>query len=176
MARIATGTRESPSDAINAVRSSVVSLLVFGAATASAAVLGGIFTSTGVDTWYAGLDKPIFNPPSWTFSVVWTILYAFMAFAAWHVWRRGPERKDVQRSTALFSVQLALNALWPFLFFALESPPAGLLGIVVLLGAIVVWYVSATRISRLTRWMILPYIAWVSFATILNGSIWWLNR
>jgi benzodiazapine receptor len=158
------------------VRESLLSLIAFGLMTAGAAALGSVFTARGTDSWYETLDKPFFNPPSWVFSVVWTPLYLVMALAGWMVWRHGSKRRDVQVATALFGVQLALNVLWSALFFGLESPLAGLIEIVVLLGAIATWYVAATRVDARTRWLILPYLAWVGFATVLNASIWWLNR
>jgi translocator protein len=161
---------------LHSIRESILSLVVFILITAGAATIGSVFTARGTDSWYDQLEKPFYNPPSWVFSVVWTPLYLAMAVAAWMVWRHGIQRRDVQIATALFGVQLALNVLWSALFFGLESPLAGLIEIVVLLAAIVAWYVAATRVDGRTRWLILPYIAWVAFATLLNGSIWWLNR
>jgi translocator protein len=158
------------------VRESLRSLIVFGLVTVSAATAGGQFTARGTNGWYEQLDKPFFNPPAWVFGPVWTVLYAAMALAAWLVWKRGGDRRDVQVSTALFSVQLLLNVGWSALFFGLRSPLAALIEIVVLFAAICAWYVSATRIEPRTRWLIAPYLAWVAFAGVLNASIWWMNR
>jgi benzodiazapine receptor len=151
-------------------------LAIFGGVTALAAALGGWLTSRGVGGWFKTLRKPPFNPPDWVFGPVWTVLYAAMAAAAWLVWRRGPARDDVQRSTRLFGAQLGLNVLWSGLFFALKSPLLALAEIVTLWSAIALWLRSAARIDARARWLIVPYLAWVSFATLLNASIWWLNR
>lgn len=152
------------------------SLAVFGGTTALAAAVGGVLTGTSVNTWYRELRKPPFNPPARVFGPVWSALYAAVAAAAWLVWRRGPERADVRASTRRFGAQLGLNVLWSGLFFALRAPAVALGEIVALWGAIVAWQRSATRVDRRSRWLILPYLAWVSFATLLNAGIWWLNR
>jgi translocator protein len=178
--RVTAATRPPNSEAsrgvLQSLRESIVSLVVFVVVTAGAAFVGSIFTARGTDTWYDSLEKPFFNPPSWVFSVVWTPLYLAMAVAAWLVWRHGSHRRDVQIATLLYGVQLTLNALWSALFFGMESPLAGLVEIVVLFAAITAWYVAATRVESRARWLILPYMAWVAFAILLNGSIWWLNR
>lgn len=154
---------------------STLALVVFAWVTAAVAVFGSRFTPGDGDGWYERLEKPFFNPPSWAFGVVWTTLYVAMAVAAWLVWRHGASRRDVQVSTLLFGFQLALNAAWSPVFFGLESLSTGLIIILLLLVAVVTWYVFATRVDRRSRWLISPYIAWVAFAAVLNGSIWWLN-
>jgi translocator protein len=151
-------------------------LAVFGGVTTLAAASGGWLTSRGVGGWFKTLRKPPFNPPDWLFGPVWTALYAAMAAAGWLAWRRGAQRADVRRSTQLYSAQLGLNVLWSGLFFALKSPLLALGEIVALWSAIAIWMRSAARIDARTRWLTVPYLAWVSFATLLNASLWWLNR
>lgn len=144
-------------------------------ATLSAGAIGGLATASSVQSWYPTLAKPAWNPPSWLFGPVWTTLYVLMAIAAWRVWRLAAQRG---RTTALrwFWVQLGLNAAWSFLFFGLRSPGLALLEIVPLLGAILVTLVHFARLDRVAAALWLPYVAWVSFATVLNATLWWLNR
>tara|TARA_Y100001934_G_C12369153_1_gene785301 strand:- start:22 stop:534 length:513 start_codon:yes stop_codon:yes gene_type:complete len=136
--------------------------------------VGGIFTAGSVETWYPTLDKPPFNPPNWVFGPVWTALYVLMGAAAWRVWRR---RAHPGRRAALawFGAQLALNLLWSLLFFGLMMVGAALIEIVILWGSILSTAMRFKNIDSLAAWMFVPYLAWVSFATVLNGSIWWLN-
>jgi tryptophan-rich sensory protein len=141
-----------------------------------AAIIGNRLTDTNNDSWYAGLDKPPFNPPGWVFGVVWTVLYVLMAVAGWLGWRRGSGKSEVKTATTLYCVQLGLNVLWTGLFFAARAPLVALLEIVVLWAAIFAWMRQSAKLDGRTRWMILPYLAWTSFAALLNASIWWLNR
>ena len=138
--------------------------------------LSGFATSRGVVTWYPTLAKPSFNPPSWVFGPVWTMLYILMGIAAFLVWRKGLATAGVRSALSLFGVQLALNGLWSFLFFGLHSPGWALAEIVVLWLAIVATLVAFWRLTTAAGWLLAPYLAWVSFAAVLNGSIWALNR
>jgi translocator protein len=155
---------------------SILSLLVFGAITLLAGFIGSQFTASSNDSWYREIEKPSFNPPSWVFAPVWTALYVAMSVAAWLVWRRGPEKREVKTATTLFGAQLGLNVLWSALFFGARSPLAGLIEIGALWAAIVAWMWQSAKIDGRTRWLILPYLAWTSFAAVLTASIWWLNR
>ncbi len=141
----------------------------------AAGFIGSIFTRPAIPTWYAGLLKPRFMPPDWVFGPVWISLYLLMGIAAFLVWRRGLHHQVVRRGLAFFGVQLVLNALWPFLFFGLRSPLAGLIGISILGIAIILTDRSFLKASRTAGLLLLPYFLWVSFATGLNLSIWWLN-
>jgi benzodiazapine receptor len=155
---------------------SLLSLAVFLSVTLMAAFIGSRLTDTNNDSWYAGLDKPPFNPPGWVFGVVWPVLYVLMAVAAWLGWRRGPEKTEVKTATTLYGIQLALNVLWTGVFFAAREPFVALVEIVVLWAAIFAWMRQSGKLDGRTPWMILPYLAWTSFAALLNASIWWLNR
>ena len=148
----------------------IVSVLVV----AGASIAGQIATYPNLASWYFALAKPPFNPPSWVFAPVWTALYALMALALWRVLRRRPQSA---RRVALifFFVQLALNALWPWMFFGARSPALGLVNIgpqlLVVLATIVLFY----RLDSIAAWCLVPLAAWVAFAGVLNLSIWWLN-
>jgi translocator protein len=128
----------------------------------------GYMTAQSVLTWYPTLVKPWFNPPSWLFAPVWTVLYIMMAVAAWLVWLR-------KGSLVLFYVQLALNFLWTFLFFNQQSPGLALIEIVAMWIAILATILGFWKVDRRAGWLMVPYLAWVSFAGFLNASIWWLN-
>jgi len=141
----------------------------------AAGFIGSIFTRPAVPTWYAGLVKPRFMPPDWVFAPVWICLYLLIGIAAFLVWRRGIHHQVVRRALAIFGVQLALNVLWSFLFFGLRSPLAGLIGIFILGIAIILTVQRFLKVSRTAGLLLIPYFLWVSFATGLNLSIWWLN-
>ncbi|MCS7048696.1 MAG: tryptophan-rich sensory protein [Verrucomicrobiae bacterium] len=146
-------------------------LVFFLAASYATSFVGGITTSLSVSDWYAALRKPTWTPPSWIFGPVWMFLYTAMAVAAWLVWRR------VGWSTALWwwAAQLTLNALWSPVFFGLRRPDWALAVIVVLWVAIVITAATFWRIATTAGLLFMPYLAWVTFAAILNFTIWRLN-
>lgn len=155
-------------------KSDIAALGVFLAVCLAVAAVGGAVTATSVGIWYGGLAKPAFNPPDWVFGPVWTVLYLLMALAAWRVWcRRGAQRGAM--ALAAWGVQLALNLCWSILFFGARMIGAALVEIVVLLAAIVATTVLFWRIDRLAGALLIPYAAWVAFATVLNAALWWLN-
>jgi tryptophan-rich sensory protein len=147
-----------------------VSLLPFLALVALAAAFGAIFQP---GPWYAELRKPPLTPPNWVFGPAWTLLYVAIAVAAWRVWRARP---GPSAALALWGAQLALNALWSFLFFGLEQPELALLDIAVLLAAIVFTTLAFFAVDRVAGWLFVPYLAWVAFASYLNAGVWLLNR
>ena len=148
-----------------------VALVVFIGISQLAGLLGSIVTSPAIGTWYASLAKPFFTPPSWAFAPVWITLYALMGIALWLVWRKQPSRQPY----VLFAIQLALNALWSFLFFGLQSPILGLAEIAILWIVIALTLRSFYKVSRPAGLLLLPYIAWVTIALALNLSIFLLN-
>lgn len=150
-------------------------LIVFIAVTFAAAGIGGAATASSVAEWYPTLAKPAWNPPDWVFGPVWSTLYLLMAVSAWRVWRH-VEHPGRRPALAWYFAQLVLNALWSVLFFGLRQPGAALIGILVLLALLVVVLVKFARIDRVAAALWLPYVAWVGFAAVLNGAIWWLNR
>ena len=157
-----------PNETLKVVVSLAVPLL--------AGLAGSLATRQAIPTWYAGLAKPSFSPPNWLFGPAWTVLYILMGLAAYLVWRRGLAAAGVKPALAVFLVQLALNLAWSFLFFGLRSPLAGLVEIAVLWCAIAISIVLFFRVSTAAGILMLPYIGWVSFASVLNAAIWSLNR
>lgn len=141
-----------------------------------AGIIGSIFTISAIPTWYAALAKPALNPPSWLFAPVWTTLYLLMGIAAFLVWRKGWEQKEVRIALFIFGIQLILNALWSIIFFGLHNPAWALVNIIGLWLAIVGAIVAFHKISRPAAYLLIPYIFWVSFAAYLNYSIWILNK
>ena len=133
-----------------------------------AGAIGSLFTIPAIPGWYASLSKPSFSPPSWLFGPVWTILYVLMGISAYLVWRKGWQKKPVRAALALFALQLFLNALWSILFFGLRSPLYGLAGIAFLWLSILLAMRAFYAIDRRAAYLLLPYIAWVSFAALLN--------
>lgn len=137
-------------------------------------IVGAVFTATGVESWYATLNQPELAPPNWVFGPVWTTLYALMGVAAWLVWREGTGRAR-QVALGLFGVQLALNFSWSFVFFGAEAILPALVVILVLLFFIGTTATAFWRIDRRAALLLVPYLAWVSFATYLNYGFWVLN-
>jgi len=146
-------------------------LLAFLILCFAAAAFGGLFPP---GEWYAALDKPAWNPPAWIFAPVWTLLYAMMAVAAWRVWwRRG--LKAARLPLAVFLFQLVLNALWSAIFFGLQMMGWAFLHILLLLVAITLTIRLFYREDALSIWLLLPYWAWVAFASVLNFTLWIMN-
>ncbi len=140
-----------------------------------AGVIGSIFTTSSVTGWYTTIQKPSFNPPGWIFGPVWTTLYILMGIALWLVLRSGADASLVRPAVWVFAFQLALNAGWSIVFFGLHSPGwafavLAALWLLILASILLFW-----RISTAAGALLLPYIAWVSFAGVLNWAIWRLN-
>lgn len=141
----------------------------------SAGIIGAFFTTRSVRTWYVDLAKPWFNPPGWVFGPAWTILYALMGVALYLVWKEDGEIKDKTPALVLFFVQLLLNAAWSFIFFGARSPFLAFIEITILWLSIVVTLFLFWRISTTAGYLLVPYLLWVTFAAILNYSIWKMN-
>jgi len=141
----------------------------------SAGIVGSIFTSSSVQTWYTTLQKPSFTPPGWFIGTVWIILYTLMGISLYLVWNKGLRNKRVKNSLYLFGLQLILNAVWSFLFFGLRSPFLALIEIVFLWVAIAFTILKFYKISKTAGLLLIPYIVWVSVALTLNFYIWRLN-
>jgi len=141
----------------------------------AAGAIGAFFTLPSISTWYSQLAKPALNPPNWVFGPVWTALYVLMGVAFYLAWKKG--FKGASRNTAIgvYGLQLALNTLWSVVFFGWHSPIAGLFVITLLWISIAATIAVFYRISKTASWILLPYLAWVSFASYLNYSIWILN-
>lgn len=138
-----------------------------------AGVIGSIFTSSSVSTWYVELVKPSFNPPGWIFSPVWITLFVLMGISLYLLWIN--KSKDKKLAYVFFGIQLFLNALWSILFFGLRNPLFAFIEIFILWFAILLTIICSYRISKWSAYLLLPYILWVSFAIILNLMIVILN-
>ena len=154
-----------------------VKIAIMVATSVGIGFISGEATRSGNEVWFPTLVKPSFNPPSWVFAPVWTILYILMGVAAGLVWDRiDQQREEVRKALLFFAIQLALNGLWSILFFGLRNPLLALIEIVILWLMIYETYVKFGKINRVAGYLFVPYLLWVTFATVLNGSIWWLNR
>ena len=140
-----------------------------------ASVLGSLLTAPSLATWYPQLVKPFFNPPNIVFPLVWTFLYALMAVSFWRILRAKPETGSKTRAVTFFLVQMVINIGWSYAFFALKSPLFGLVVIAVLLVAIVITIKSFLVIDKPAGYALVPYLAWVGFAAILNAGFAILN-
>ena len=139
-----------------------------------AGFLGSLFTTPAIPTWYATLKKPFFNPPNWIFSPVWISLFILMGISLFFVWRR-PDHPKFKIAFIFFFVQLILNILWSAAFFGLRVPLLGLMDIVLLWIAILFTTLNFLKVSKFAGVLLIPYLLWVSFATLLNFSLWILN-
>jgi benzodiazapine receptor len=140
-----------------------------------AGFVGSIFTTPSVPTWYATLKKPTFTPPNSIFGPVWTILFVLMGISMYLIWKRGFQNRDIKIALFIFGAQLVLNILWSFLFFGLRCPSCAFVEIIILWIAIGLTILSFSRISIPAGLLLIPYLLWVSFAAVLNFTIWNLN-
>ena len=151
-----------------------IGLTVFIAICLGAGGLGAIATTPEIDGWYKTIAKPSWNPPGYVFGPVWTALFVLMGIAAWLVWK--PDGfKSAKTPLTLFAVQLALNIAWSWVFFHFHQPGWAFAEIVVLWIAIVATTVAFFKRQKIAGWLMVPYLAWVSFASVLNFAIWQLN-
>ena len=155
--------------------SDIYKLVASIAACVVAGMVGSLFTTPAIPTWYAALEKPAFTPPNSVFAPVWITLYLLMAVAAFLIWRRGLDEKAVKSALLIFLIQLILNGSWSIVFFGLKSPIAGVAVILLLWIAILVTIIRFFRLSHVAGWLLIPYIVWVSIAANLNVWVWLLN-
>lgn len=152
------------------ILSSIISTVTLGYAS-------GIVTRTSVKTWYPSLKKPWFTPPNWVFPVAWGTLYALMGTAAGLIWTRLDAGGNLAtQGLKYFAVQLGLNMLWSCLFFGLKSPVAAFVEVLFLWEMIYKTWRIFDEVDKTAGWLMVPYLMWVTYATVLNGSICWLNR
>ena len=150
-------------------------LIISFIVTFTAVALGSYFTSPSINTWYASLNKPFFNPPNWVFGPMWTLLYILMAVALYLVWKKEAESREKLKAVILYTIQLTLNALWSVIFFGMREPTIALAEIVFLGIAVILTAQSFKKISVGASRLLIPYIIWIGFAAILNLSIVVLN-
>ncbi len=137
--------------------------------------VAGIFTSSGVKGWYAVANKPSFNPPDWIFAPMWTTLYILMGIALYLVWKKPPATPGKKNALTWFAIQMVLNFCWSFIFFYARQPGWALVEIIAMWVAILLTIIFFRKISKTAAWLLVPYILWVSFASVLNFYIWHLN-
>lgn len=137
--------------------------------------VSGFFTATGVESWYQTINKPSWNPPNWVFAPVWTTLYIMMGVALFLVWKSDSSEILKRTAITLFTIQLFLNFFWSFIFFGQQEIGWALVEIIAMWLFILLTIFAFANVSKLAAWLLVPYISWVSFATILNYTIWKLN-
>jgi tryptophan-rich sensory protein len=140
-----------------------------------AGFLGSLFTTPAIPTWYAALKKPFFTPPHWIFGPVWISLFILMGISLFYVWRR-PDHPEFKKALIFFFVQLILNVLWSLAFFGLRLPLLGLVDIILLWIAILLTIQTFLKVSKFAGALLIPYLLWVSFAALLNFTLWIQNR
>ncbi len=140
----------------------------------SAGFLSSLFTTPAISGWYAGLEKPTFNPPNWIFSPVWIFLYLLMGVILYILWQNLP-KVEAKIALAFFVVQLALNILWSVIFFGFKLPAVAFIEIIILWIFILLTMIKSAKVSKAAVYLLLPYILWVNFAAVLNFFLWRLN-
>ena len=140
-----------------------------------AGFIGAFFTTPAIPGWYAQLAKPSFNPPSWVFGPVWTTLYTLMGISLYLVWSKGYQKKKIKEPVQLFFIHLIFNSLWSIVFFGLQNLGMAFVIIIVLWTMIACLIRKFWKINKTASYLLIPYLAWVSFASLLNFSIWLLN-
>ncbi|MBU0614594.1 MAG: tryptophan-rich sensory protein [Nanoarchaeota archaeon] len=148
-------------------------LLISIAITFCASAIGGLFTASSVAGWYASLDKPVFNPPNWLFGPVWTVLYLLIGISFYLIWRSNT--KSLKKSSTIFGIQLSLNVLWSIIFFGLKMPWFAFGGIILLIVAISINILDFYKTDKKAAYLLIPYLLWVIFASVLNLAIAILN-
>jgi len=139
--------------------------------------IGAIFTSPNIPTWYASLVKPFFSPPNWLFAPVWTLLFLMMGVSVYLLLENKDKKLELKRKIALtfFVIQFVFNILWSYLFFGLRNPLLGLIGIVILWIFIFATIFYSYKVDKRAAWLLVPYLLWVTFASVLNFAILILN-
>jgi tryptophan-rich sensory protein len=137
--------------------------------------IGSLVTITGPGSWYTTLQKPFFAPPSWVFAPVWITLFVLMGIALCLIWESGTEKRAVKVALGIFGVQFFLNVIWSFLFFGLRSPLLGFIDILLLWVMIVTTIWAFYRVKKSAAYFLVPYLAWVTLASALNGTIYFMN-
>lgn len=142
--------------------------------TLSVGAISGIATSSGINEWFTALNKPSFNPPNYLFGPVWTLLYLLMGISLFLI-LQSPKNELKNKAIATFTIQLSLNFLWSFLFFKFQLLGIAFFEIILIWISILVMIFVFNKINKTAARLQIPYLLWVSFASILNGAIWWLN-
>jgi translocator protein len=157
------------------MKSEYKSLGIFLVICLGAMALGGLITKPAILDWYSTLNRPIFSPPNWVFGPIWTLLFILMAVAGWKIWSLGVKHKLVKIGLSLFTAQLVLNVGWSYLYFYQQNISVAFIEIMILWATILAMLLVFYRLEPRAGLMIIPYLAWVSFAAVLNGAFWALN-
>ena len=155
-------------------KKSILPLLVFILITLFAGFIGSLFTTPSIASWYAFINKPSFSPPNWLFAPVWSLLYILMGIAAFLIWQK---RDNLKTKPALmfYGIQLILNTFWSIIFFGMHNPGLAFLEIIILWTFILITLIKFYKINKTSGILFIPYLIWVSFASILNFAVWMLN-
>ncbi|AKN30811.1 TspO [Clostridium carboxidivorans P7] len=153
---------------------SIVSLIVSIIIAEGIGILSAILGMSNSKT-YMNFNKPSFSPPSWVFPIVWTILFFLIATAAYRIWMRGKQGENIKKAIELYAVQLMLNFLWTIIFFRFRLYGIAFFELLILLVAILITTFEFDKIDKISAYLMIPYILWVSFAAVLNYTIWMLN-
>ena len=135
-----------------------------------AGIVGSVFTISAIPTWYATLQKPSFSPPNWIFGPVWILLYILMGISIYLIWQ-----KEKKETFWFFWIHLAFNALWSIIFFGLKEPGLAFINIIIILFMIIILMIKFYKINKWASYLLIPYFLWVSFASLLNFFIFYLN-
>jgi translocator protein len=138
-------------------------------------IVSGLLTQNDTITWFSTLTKPSWNPPAYLFAPVWTTLFLLMGISLGLIWTSDPPQPQKLRAELTFAVQLFLNFMWSILFFRCHAPAFAFTDILLMIVAILITISRFAKISKVAAWLLIPYLAWVCFATVLNYSIWMLN-
>jgi tryptophan-rich sensory protein len=149
--------------------------LLSAASVVVASVAGQLASREAITGWYRTIVKPVYTPPNWVFPVAWTLLFTMMGVSFWRILRRPSGTPHRRTGTLLFFAQLALNAAWSAAFFGAHSPLLGLVVIVPFWAVILATTLVFRTMDRLAAWLLVPYLAWVAFATLLDFAIWRMN-
>lgn len=152
-----------------------IKVLIAIAACQLVGIIGSLFTAASLDTWYAALAKPGFQPPSWLFGPVWLALYTMMGMAGYLIWSQKNKKKTVRPALAIFAFHLVVNALWSIVFFGWQNVLLALFVIGLLLSLVIILFRRFQQIKPAAAYLLIPYLAWLLFAMALNFEVWRLN-
>lgn len=155
--------------------SNITKLIISIAVTVGFGLLGGIFTASEIQGWFLHLNKPVWNPPNWLFAPVWTTLYLLMGISFYLIWKTKTSPDTKQWAIIIFVVQFGSNFIWSYIFFKEHLMGWAFVDIIILWIAILCTIIAFSKINKTAAWLLVPYISWVSFAAILNYTIWQMN-
>lgn len=157
------------------MRKKILTLIGFIIICQLAGIVGSIFTFSAIPNWYQSLNKPFFTPPNWLFGPVWIILYILMAIAVFFIWEIKPVSDNRQKALIIFFVQLLLNTIWSIIFFGFKNPSVAFGSIILLWFLILLTIIKFYKLNKTAGFLLIPYILWVSYASLLNLAIVILN-